>query len=147
MSSSIALPPYSLSQVLSIKPRSRQWLVLQLSPHTPIASALTIEPSSKLLAWKHNSCSLRQNFCSPFLKGSCFFHKQICINSHKFPESHIHIYTFSFNSVGSGLHAFSQCIWSKRASTGADRTHSWMKNDLQSLLHRERKSFYPFTTK
>jgi hypothetical protein len=27
----------------------------------------------------------------------------------------------------------------------SERTHSfWMKNELQSLLHRERKSFYPF---
>ena len=57
------------------------------------------------------------------------------------------------------LHTFSQlytdthihidiCIWSKRPSTGAERTHTfWMKNALQSLLHRERKGFYPFNAK
>ena len=40
------------------------------------------------------------------------------------------------------------CIGRKRASTSAGRTHSfWMKNELQSLLHRERKSFYPFNAK
>ena len=36
------------------------------------------------------------------------------------------------------------CIWSKTPSTGAEKNHSfWMKNVLQSLLHRERKGFFP----
>jgi hypothetical protein len=39
-------------------------------------------------------------------------------------------------------------MWSKRPSTGAEITHSfWVKNELQSLLHGERKSVYTFNAK
>ena len=69
------------------------------------------------------------------------------------------IYAFTFKPVRPSLHAFSQlhtythihtyiCVCSKGPSTGAERTHSfWMKNALQSLLHRERKGFYFFNAK
>ena len=69
------------------------------------------------------------------------------------------IYTFLFKPDMPSLHAFSQlhtythihthiCIWCKRPSTRAERTHSfWVKNELQSLLCRERKRFYPFNAK
>ena len=33
------------------------------------------------------------------------------------------------------------CIWSKRPSSSAERIRPcWMKSDLQSLLHREKKA-------
>ena len=62
-----------------------------------------------------------------------------CMHSHNYTQTH----TYSFSQ----LHTATD-TWSKRPSTGAERTHSfWMKNALQSLLHRERKGFYLFNAK
>ena len=83
----------------------------------------------------------------------------MCINSHKFIYifMHTHLYTSIQTSwfhlvyilTITYLHIYTYiCIWIKRPSTSAERTHSfWMKNELQSLLHKERKSFYSFNAK
>ena len=69
----------------------------------------------------------------------------------------MHIYTLPFKPIEPNLNAFSQlhthmhtyiCIWSKSPRPSSETTHSfWVKNELQSLLHRERKCFNRFNAK
>jgi hypothetical protein len=79
----------------------------------------------------------------------------ICMHSHSniLTHTHTHTYTYTHMHTSSELHTYTHihtyiCMWSKRPSTGAEITHSfWVKNELQSLLHGERKSVYTFNAK
>jgi hypothetical protein len=62
------------------------------------------------------------------------------MHSHNYIHTHMH----TFSQLHTYTHIYTYiCIWNKRPSTGAERTHSfWMKNVLHSLLHRERNLYY-----
>jgi hypothetical protein len=127
----IARAPFSLSRSLAFSfagAREQETFIGPEESHACIRKKFT-------LANMHKHTYFHNNIHTYLLSPTVYL-ISLHTYTHTYIRTHIHTYLHTY------IHTYLS-IWSRGPNTSAERTHSfWMKNEFQSLLHRERKNFY-----